>query len=90
MLVDDPDTVLVGGGDVDSTSVGATDVTVEPAAGGADATVVVAGVVDGDGSVPLTAVDVVGAFTVTEVFAALDEQLARMAAIVKASAAPRN
>ena len=99
--VDDRETVVVGGGDVDSTSVAATDVTVGLADGGGDATVVVAGmvvavvvvavVVGGDDSVLLAAVDVVGAFTVvTEVFDALDEQLARMAVTVKTIAAPRN
>ena len=89
--VDDRETVVVGGGDVDSTSVAATDVTVGLAVGGGDATVVVAVVVGGDDSVLLAAVDVVGAFTVvTEVFDALDEQLARMAVTVKTIAAPRN
>ena len=106
MSIDDRDTALAVGGDVDSTSVGAADVTVEPAVVGTDAIVVVAGVVvaglvvagvvvagvvDGVETVPLVAVDgVVGFAVVTEVFAALDEQLASIAVIVKTIAAPRN
>ena len=95
--VDDRETVVGGGGNVDSTSVGATEMNVELAAGGADATevvagTVVAGVIDGDDSVLLAAADVVvGVITVVaEVFDAFDEQLASMAVTVKTIAALRH
>jgi hypothetical protein len=78
---DDPDTPLVGGGDVDSTSVDSTDETVELAAG-----VVV---IDGVEAVP-PVVGVVAVPVVEADFDSLDEQLASIAMTAKAHAAPRN